>query len=90
MGKYSDVPSQTPQVRPKSEIPDPKPSLNIPSFLYGNSPRGFFLEGKADLRRRKSKLTYIAVFIDGVSKNRNIVLVKLSRYENLFKMLSVI
>ena len=90
MDKYKDVPSQTPQMRPKSEISDPKASRNIPSLLYGNSPRGFFLEGKANLRRRKSKLTYIAVFTDGVLKNRNIVLVKFSRYENLFNMLSVI
>ena len=49
-GKYNDVPSQTPQVRPKSEISDPKASRNIPSLSYGNSPRGFFLEGKANLR----------------------------------------
>ena len=88
MGKYNDVPSQTPQVRPKSEISDPKASRNIPSLLHGNSPWGFFLEGKANLpSRRKSKLTYIAVFTDGVLKNRNIVLVKFSRYENLFNML---
>ena len=91
MDKYKDVPSQTPQMRPKSEISDPKASRNIPSLLYGNSPRGFFLEGKANLRRRKSKLTYIAAFTDGVlKKNRNIVLVKFSRYENLFNMLCVI
>ena len=56
MGKYCDVPSQTPQVRPKSEISDPKASRYIPSLLYGNSPGDFsqkekqtYVEGKANL-----------------------------------------